>query len=325
MSKKLPKVINQNEKLPAEQPQPIKRELSVADIRGQVNKIQEVMKAVMKQGIHFGVIPGCGPKPTLLKPGAEKIAMTFMFAPDPKCEDLSTPDEVKYRVIVNLLSREGIFLGAGIGECSSSEDKYMWRKAICDEEYEMFKAEGKTRLKYKKDKSGKVYIVKQVRVAPADVANTIVKIAKKRAYIDAILTVTAASDIFTQDIEDMPPEYTGAKEHNSNPAPPQPKYPQSTEPKEEIYKFGKNGDDAIISQFQREYLEKERKAHMAETGIQKSSLDDCEARYCKLHNIKGFRKSEMNELLKLMASFDAFAEYYERICENLIEKENTQQ
>ena len=33
--------------------------------------------------------------------------------------------------------------------------------------------------------------------------NTCEKMAKKRAHVDAILTATAASDIFTQDVEDM--------------------------------------------------------------------------------------------------------------------------
>lgn len=38
---------------------------------------------------------------------------------------------------------------------------------------------------------------------PADYYNTCLKMAKKRALVDAILTATAASDIFTQDVEDM--------------------------------------------------------------------------------------------------------------------------
>jgi hypothetical protein len=37
----------------------------------------------------------------------------------------------------------------------------------------------------------------------ADLYNTVLKIAKKRAYIDGILSATAASDFFTQDIEDF--------------------------------------------------------------------------------------------------------------------------
>jgi len=38
---------------------------------------------------------------------------------------------------------------------------------------------------------------------PADQYNTVLKMAKKRAYVDATLSATAASDIFTQDIEEI--------------------------------------------------------------------------------------------------------------------------
>ena len=40
---------------------------------------------------------------------------------------------------------------------------------------------------------------------PADYYNTALKMAKKRAQVDATLTVTAASDFFTQDLEPLPP------------------------------------------------------------------------------------------------------------------------
>jgi hypothetical protein len=43
----------------------------------------------------------------------------------------------------------------------------------------------------------------------ADTYNTVLKMAKKRAYVDGILSATAASDIFTQDIEDMNPADLG--------------------------------------------------------------------------------------------------------------------
>ncbi len=41
---------------------------------------------------------------------------------------------------------------------------------------------------------------------PADVYNTALKIATKRAFVHAVLNTTAASDMFTQDIEDLPVE-----------------------------------------------------------------------------------------------------------------------
>ena len=55
-------------------------EYSVAQVRAQVNKIQEIMREVMKDGEHFGVIPGTQ-KPTLYKAGAEKLLFTFRMDP----------------------------------------------------------------------------------------------------------------------------------------------------------------------------------------------------------------------------------------------------
>lgn len=177
------------------------RPLTAVDVRAQVNLIQEVMKAVMQKDQHYGVIPGAGTKPTLLKPGAEKLMATFRLAADPVVEDLSVTDIFRYRVTCRLIAQStGIFVGAGVGECSSDEEKYKWRFAISDAEYAAT-PEDRKRIKYKRDGQ-----INQVRTNPADVANTILKMAKKRALVDAVLTVTGASDIFTQDIEDMPAE-----------------------------------------------------------------------------------------------------------------------
>lgn len=178
---------------------------TAVEIRQNVNLIQEVMKAVMKDGTHYGTIPGT-PKPTLYKPGAEKIFMTFRIAGKPEVEDLSTSDEIRYRVTFNASSQAAsLFLGAGNGECSSDEEKYKWRKPVCDEEWEEA-AEDERREVWKKS-GGKAAKIKQVRIRPADIANTILKMATKRAMVAACLLVTAASDVFDQDIEDLPDGY----------------------------------------------------------------------------------------------------------------------
>lgn len=179
------------------------RSLTAADVRAHVNLMQDVMIEVMKDGTHFGTIPGTKSK-SLYKAGAEKLMATFRLAARPSVEDLSVGGEVAYRVTVSLESASGSFVGAGIGECSSSEDKYAWRASICDEEFDLT-PENRRRVKFSKYQ-GKVEKKKQVRTNPADVANTILKMAKKRAQVDAVITATAASDIFTQDIEDLPEE-----------------------------------------------------------------------------------------------------------------------
>jgi hypothetical protein len=177
--------------------------MNAAEMQLQINLLQDIMHKVMKNGTHFGTIPGTN-APTLYKPGAEKIMATFRLAADPVVDDLSQGGEVHYRVRLRILNSSGDFLGAGVGECSSREEKYAWRRALCKEEFESMPDILK-RTKYQKYK-GNVETVSQVRTNPADVANTILKMAKKRALIDAVLTVTAASDIFTQDIEDLPEE-----------------------------------------------------------------------------------------------------------------------
>jgi hypothetical protein len=178
--------------------------LTASDIRAQVNLIQEVMKAVMKNGTHYGTIPGTQ-KPTLFKAGAEKVLMTFqLVSGDPKIEDLSISDLVRYRVTVPILTRSGTLVGCGTGECSSDEEKYKWRRPVCDEEFDAT-PENKRREKWFKGKE-KPYSQKQVRTSPADVANTVLKMAHKRGLVAGTLVTTAASDVFDQDLEDMPEE-----------------------------------------------------------------------------------------------------------------------
>jgi hypothetical protein len=179
------------------------RSLTAAHVRAQVNLIQDVMRSVMFDGTHYGKIPGTQ-SVSLYKAGAEKLMATFRLAAKPEVEDLSRDGEIHYRVTVNLLSASGQFLGAGIGECSSREDKYAWRAMICQEEFDAT-PENRRRIKFSKYQ-GRVEQKKQIRTNPSDVANTILKMAKKRAQVDAVITVTAASDIFTQDIEDLPEE-----------------------------------------------------------------------------------------------------------------------
>lgn len=180
--------------------------LTALAIQAQVNTIQEVMQQVMKPNVHYGVIPGCK-EPSLFKPGAEKIMATFRLSPEVEVIDKSDDDQVRYQIKLKLKSSSGIYVGEGVGECSSNEDKYKWRRAVCKEEFDEAPVDRK-REKWSKGYQNKPnYKQQQIRTESADLANTILKMAKKRALIDAVLTATAASDCFTQDIEDLPEEY----------------------------------------------------------------------------------------------------------------------
>ncbi len=179
---------------------------TAADVRAHVNLVQEVMQAVMKEGTHYGKIPGT-PKPSLWKPGAEVLASTFRIAVSYKTEDLSTEDCIRYRTTaIGTHQTTGIVMGTGMGECSSNEEKYKWRKANSPKEFDAT-AKNRRRIKYSHDRqNNKDYETLQIRTDPADVANTILKMSCKRAQVAMTLNVTAASDIFTQDIEDLPEE-----------------------------------------------------------------------------------------------------------------------
>lgn len=197
------------------------RALTAADMRAQVNLVQEVMKAVMQgpskdnpTGVHYGTIPGT-PKPTLYKAGAEVLAATFRIAVSYHTEDLSTDDVVRYRVTATGTHQTtGIVMGAGMGECSSGEGKYKWRKASNNKEFDAAPID-KRRIQYGYNrKTEEEFEIKQVRTDPADFANTVLKMACKRAQVAMILNVTAASDIFTQDIEDLPEELRPREDGN---------------------------------------------------------------------------------------------------------------
>lgn len=190
---------------------------SMADIKTHLATIQQVMRDVMKRGVHYGTIPGCGPKPTLLKPGAEIIKTTFKLSDKLVVEkEMDCGTEINYRVTALIThAPTGIFVGSGIGECSTLETKYAWREAVSEEEF-FDTPETHRRVRHFRGGGKK----QQVRTVPADQANTILKMAKKRALVDAMLSCTACSDVFTQDIEDMDKSaFRAEKQRQAAPAP----------------------------------------------------------------------------------------------------------
>jgi hypothetical protein len=148
--------------------------------------IQDVMAKAMRKGEHYGTIPGTGSKPTLFKAGAEKLSLLFQLVPEYIVQKHYLPNQhidvsVKCRLIQRHTSR---FFGEGEGSCCSLESKYRYR------------SEWRTR------EDGRRVKERFENTDPADQWNTIVKMACKRAYVAATISATAASDIFTQDIED---------------------------------------------------------------------------------------------------------------------------
>lgn len=220
-------------------------EMTVQAIVDRKRKIVEVMQAVMRDGEHFGKIPGCGPKPTLLKPGAEVLAMTFGLAPTFKIErtDL-TGGHREYQVVCTLTHiATGAVVSEGLGCATTMESKHRWRGGgrLCPECGKATIIKGKAQygggwLCFEKKggcggkwKEGDPAIEDQDtgRVEnpdPADQYNTVLKMAKKRAQVDCTLTACGASDLLSQDLEDLPPgtrDYSDAEftDHPQDQAP----------------------------------------------------------------------------------------------------------
>ncbi|KKN10361.1 hypothetical protein LCGC14_1037220 [marine sediment metagenome] len=199
-------------------------------MKQQVNLIQHVMKEVMKDKEHYGTIPGCGDKKSLFKSGAEKLILTFRLVPEIDVEVVELPNSHReYRTKVTIFSSNGQRMGMGVGSCSTMEGKYRYRtgeKTVTDvpvpKEYwslrkkDAPKAQALIGEGNSTKKVGNDWFVtsgggdKVEHDNPADYYNTCLKMSKKRGVVDAVLTVTAASDIFTQDIEDMPEVIPGA-------------------------------------------------------------------------------------------------------------------
>ena len=98
--------------------------LTSAQLLSRLAVIQDVMRRVMQDGADYGVIPGTQ-KPTLYKPGAEKLCVTFRLAPtDPVIELIpELTGDIRYRVRVPIMSADGSVVAVGVGECSTGEEK----------------------------------------------------------------------------------------------------------------------------------------------------------------------------------------------------------
>ena len=217
--------------------------LTAADLRSQVNLIQQVMKEVMKEGVHFGIVPGTD-KPSLYKSGAEKLCMTFRFAPEYDIVDKERDGDhltITSRCTLTHIP-SGQRFGSALGSCSTMESKYAYRKGarVCPEcaadaiikgkkEYGggwlCFKQKGGCGAKFP---DGDTAIEKQQtgRIANEDKAdqyNTVLKMSNKRALLAAVLNATAASDIFSQDLIEDDGTITSAGEDAATTAAAKPK------------------------------------------------------------------------------------------------------
>jgi hypothetical protein len=199
-----------------------RHELTVEELAAQVEKIHAVMQKLMKPDVHYGTIPGTK-KPTLYKPGGELLCMLFRLDPEYAIEEIRDGDHLTVRSTVTLWHiPTGLRMGSGMGSCSTREAKYAYRRSgrtcpTCGKDDTIIKGKaeygggwlcfGKKGGCGAKFKDGDAAIEKQQteeRVANPDLPdtyNTVLKMSNKRGLVAGVLNVTAASEIFTQDVD----------------------------------------------------------------------------------------------------------------------------
>jgi hypothetical protein len=174
----------------------------------------EEYRAIMREGEDYGTIPGT-PKPTLYQPGADTLCIAAgLSVGEPVMEKVVEDWEAGffyYLVKQPLVDMTGNIVAWGIGSCSSKEDKYAWRWVptwkLSDEDKARAKTEGwQTDWRFSKKQGKKYLFYRMPNPDPYSQANTVLKMAVKRAYVSATLRATGAHRVFTQDVEDLPRE-----------------------------------------------------------------------------------------------------------------------
>ena len=214
--------------------------MSLEELAKRATAVSQIKEKLMKKDVHYGIIPGCGNKPTLLKNGAEMLCMAFRLASDTKVEIADLGNGHREYTVTTTLSSGGELVATGVGSCSTMESKYRYRGTEMKntgkpvpKEYWTSKDPallGGKGFRAKKDEEGNWMIfeagdVKLENPDIADVYNTVLKMASKRSLIDATLKATGGSCEFTQDLEDgnIKPQGQASAPRNTASAPQQSK------------------------------------------------------------------------------------------------------
>lgn len=198
-------------------------------------RIQTAMRSYMTVDEDYGTIPGT-PKPTLLKPGAEKLLQLFGLAAETETRltmgNNESAPSVTYDAItyIHRGSFAGPVVATGHGTANSWEKRYRRDTKVCPncEAPKIIKSKYdpgfyclNCKSKFGKDDPA---ITDQATSATGDpstafdLANTLVKMASKRSLVDATLRATASSGLFAQDLAEEAPESTAAPDTTSAPS-----------------------------------------------------------------------------------------------------------
>lgn len=143
------------------------KQMTVEEAREFEGEMNRFVETALVQGRDYGKVPH-GSKPTLFKSGAEKIQVFLGLVARAeitnRIEDYNA-GFFSYEAKVFLIDYNGAVRAEGVGICNTREGRY-------------------------------------IKSSSYAVMNTVLKMAKKRALVDAVLNVAALSARFTQDIED---------------------------------------------------------------------------------------------------------------------------
>jgi hypothetical protein len=218
-------------------------QVDAQDLVDRLERIREAREKTMVRDLDYGVIPGTN-KPTLFKPGAEKLSLLFQLDIQLTNEKTWGPGDhltvISHATVFHIPT--GARMGYGEGLCTTREKKYAKRQAQlvcprCDaaavikgkDEYGggwlCWAKRGGCGAKFP---NGDESIEGQPRgdvdnPELPDTWNTAIKMAEKRARIDAILAVTGASALFTQDLDDQVEPAPEPTEQTPPEPPPAPK------------------------------------------------------------------------------------------------------
>jgi hypothetical protein len=148
----------------------------------------EFVAKQLRKDIDYGVIPGT-PKPSLFKPGAEKLTRLFGLGSRFTLVDKTLEGDRNFALFNYKCEIFHLKSGQVIAECdgtaNSQEKKY------------------KERTVYIWNDKAKKKLPEKEATPVFDILNTLQKMAQKRAYVGAVILATGASDFFTQDIDDV--------------------------------------------------------------------------------------------------------------------------
>lgn len=180
-------------------------EKKLRNMKAMLDMTQQFFKQVMVKDQDYGVIPGTD-KPGLLKPGAEKLCELYGYA-----ATINHIDEVKDRetgyyeatVYIEIVERRsGMLVGHGVGSANNYESKYRYRW-VSDKKLPRDIDPKTLKSQVRNGKYGEYVVYRLENDDLYSQWNTILKMAKKRALVDAVLQCTQSSGIFAQGEDEL--------------------------------------------------------------------------------------------------------------------------